>query len=263
MINLIHSDLYKLKKTRTLWILLTISLISSILMMVISQGIHSGKIVSELADVGFLFSDINVINILSGVLAAVFICGSFKDKTFHQGVSSGKSSFSMILSKSFVFFIIVSVILLPYVIVTFIGASSSSGFILNGATEAGFMNILKSLSSSSSDILKLSMMVFSTVIMYLAQVSISIPLALTFKKPSTVIGVNYGLSMCLGNLSRLREVSPLFKTVYDLTPFGGEYPFMAQSTAPNIMLKSIFASLLFIFIILSICLWKSRRMEIH
>ena len=69
MINLIRADLFKLRRTLTVKILLGIGTASALAMAVIAYLIPQGKLSESMTGIGFMFSDINVISILGAVLA--------------------------------------------------------------------------------------------------------------------------------------------------------------------------------------------------
>lgn len=265
MINMMKADLFKLGKSKSIKILFLISLATSIIMLTMAYFISTGKMVKELAELGFLFTDISMINLLSGILAGSIICSDFKNKSFHHAIASGKSRLYIVTSKVLVFLCAVGILILPYAVVTGVAFTLDEKIMLNGLAEAGLMNLIKVHSGtvlSSSGIFKLIGVILSIFLLYMAQVSFCLPFAFLIKKPSVVVGLNYGFSMFFGNLVKYRDSSPIFKAVFDCTPYGGNYIFMDGFSSGATLLKSIIVSLLFIALMIFISYNIFKKMDI-
>lgn len=91
MYNLILADLFKLCKTMAIKILFGITTVSAVIMAVMAYMIPQGKIGASMTGIGFMLSDISMISILGAVIAGVFICGDFDNKTIHDAIASGCS----------------------------------------------------------------------------------------------------------------------------------------------------------------------------
>ena len=74
MLNLIQADLFKLRKSKAIKILLTITAISAVAMTVMANLIAQGKMDVNFNGFGFMFSDMNMISIIGSVIAGLFIC---------------------------------------------------------------------------------------------------------------------------------------------------------------------------------------------
>lgn len=264
MYNLIRADLFKLRRSMAIKLLLGITTVSAVAMVLMSYLILQGKIDASMAGIGFMFSDINVISILGAVIAGIFICGDFDNKTIQNAIASGCSRGNVILSKATVFCCAISLILLPYAIITSIALSTGSEFGM-GSIAIGFLNILTSEAGrvfSASDIWKLLAVMLTLIIVYVAQLSVCVPLALIIKKPVLVIAIYYGFSIFTGQLQRLGDSSPVFEAIFSSTPYGGNYIFVTLDTAVEVLLKAVVVSLVFIMVMLFITYGVFRKSEI-
>ena len=102
MLNLIRADLFKMCKSSVMKILFGITTLCAGAMTVIAYFITQRKMDPGMTGIGFLFSDINIISILGAVIAGVFICGDFDNKTIHDAIACGCSRRTIIDRKSVV-----------------------------------------------------------------------------------------------------------------------------------------------------------------
>ena len=264
MLNLIQADLYKMRKSSVINILFGITTLCAIAMVIMAYLIPQEKISSQYTGIGFLLSDIDIISILGAVLAGTFICGDFDNKTIHQAITSGCGRSVIVLSKAIVFFSALVFILLPYAIVTGIAISTGYRFDM-GAVSMGFLNILSKNSSiafSASVFLKMFTAMFTLFIVYIAQLSICVPLALILKKPVLVVAIYYVLSILSGQLAGLNGSSTIFDNIYGCTPFGGNYSLVTINSGAGELLKAIAVSLIFTIVMLFVTFSIFRKSEI-
>lgn len=264
MYNLIWADLFKLRKSLTIKILFVISTISAVTMSIMAYFIQQGKIDSSMTGIGFMFSDVNMMTILGAVIAGVLICGDFDNKTIRDAVASGSSRGTIIISKTVVFFCAIAFLLLPYALTTGIALGTGYKFSM-GSIAIGFLNLLASESGtafSSAGILKLLAVMLTLIVVYWAQLSICIPLALLLKKPVLVVAINYGFSILCAQLMSLRGRTALFDGIFASTPFGGEYAFITLDTSFGYILQTIAVSFIFMLVMLTITYCGFRKSEI-
>ena len=264
MYNLILADLFKLRKSMTIKVLFIITIVSSVIMAMMAHMISQGKINSNMSGIGFMFSDVNMIGILGAVIAGVFICGDFDNKIINDAITNGCSRFAIIASKAVVFSIALAFILIPYAIITGVALSTGSKFSM-GSTAVGFLHILTSQSDktfSISQIWKLIAIMLTLIILYVAQLSICIPLALAMKKPLLVVVIYSGFSILCGQLEGLKHSSALFDHIYACTPYGGNYSFITLDTRIGVIFNAIYVSLVFIIVMLAVAYYGFRKSEI-
>jgi ABC-2 type transport system permease protein len=260
MLNLIRADFYKLSKSLTIKIIFAITTFSAIAMTAIAYLIPQGKIAESTSGVWFLFSDVNMISILGAVIAGVFICGDFENKTIQDAIANGSSRGTVLISKAIVFCCAIAFVLLPYVIVTGIAFSTNSEFSM-GSLAVGFLHLLTAPDSAAaavSEIWKLLVIMLTLIILYVAQLSVCVPLAIMLKKPVFVIAIYYGLSILLAQLIGIGGVT---ESILAFTPFGGNYTFMTLATGTEDIIKAISVSLLFILAMLAITYSTFRKAE--
>ncbi|HEY5560376.1 MAG TPA: ABC transporter permease [Clostridiaceae bacterium] len=265
MYNLIQADLFKIRKSISIKILVAITTVSSVTMAVMAYLIPQGKLAASMGGIGFMLSDMSMISLLGAVLAGVLICGDFDNKTIHDAIANGCSRGAVIVSKAISFCCALAFIILPYSIVTGIALSTGSKFSMGSTPVAGFLNILTKdggTAFSSGIILKLLAVMLTLVIVDLAQLSVCVLLSFVLKKPVLVVAIYYGLSFLSGQLAGLRGSSNLFDTIYACTPFGGNYFLTTLNTGTGDLFKAISASLIFILVILAITYGAFRKSEI-
>jgi ABC-2 type transport system permease protein len=264
MLNMIRADLFKMCKSSVLKVLFGIATLCAAAMAVMAYLIPQGKIDPGMTGIGFMFSDVSMISILGAVIAGVFICGDFDNKTIHEAVASGCSRIAIIVGKAIVFFCATTFILLPYATATGIALSTGSKFSM-GSVAGGFLNILtqnSGMAYQTSELLKLLMIMLTLVIVYAAQLSICVPLALVLKKPVLVVAIYYGFSFLCGQLVGLSNSSPTFDSIFSCTPYGGNYNLVTLDTGAGGIIKAISVSLVFIIVMLAVTYSAFRKSEI-
>lgn len=264
MYNLIRADLFKVQRSKSLKVLLGITIISSAIMMAMAYLIPQGRIEDSMTGLGFLFADMNMISILGAVIAGVIICGDFDNKIIHNAIASGNSRRTVILNKAIVFFICITVILLPYIIGVIIGLMTGYEYSM-GSIAIGYLNLLTTeagVDLSVANIFKLLIVVLTLILVYLAQLSICIPLALLLKRPVFVVAVYYGFTVLCAQLVGLRGSSSILARIFDLTPYGGEYSFMVLDTSAGQIGKATIVSAFFIISMVSLTYTFFRKSEI-
>lgn len=264
MYNLIWADLFKLRKSMAIKILFGITTVSAVSMGMVAYLIPQGKMNASMAGIGFLFSDINMISILGAVIAGVFICGDFENRTIQDAVANGYSRGAIIVSKATAFCCALAFILLPYAIITGITLSTGSAFSM-GSVAVGFLHILTSEAGtafSASEIWKLLAAMLTLIVVYMAQLSLCIPLALVLKKPVLVVAIYYGFTILCAQLMGLRDSSPVFDRIFACTPYGGNYTFVTLGTGAGDIFKAISVSLIFIIAMIVVTYYAFRKSEI-
>ncbi|MNO37103.1 ABC-2 family transporter protein [compost metagenome] len=263
MFNLIRADLFKLRKTWTIRIVIGITAISALIMAMMAYLIPQGKIEASMTGIGFMFSDVNMISILGAVLAGISICGDFDNKTIHNAVANGISRSTVIVSKAIILACSLALILLPYAIITTAALGSGSDYNM-GSVAVGFLHLLTSEAGSgfsAAEIWKLLAVMLTLIIVYAAQLSICVPLAFLLKKPVLVVAIYYGLSILSAQLAGLANSSQAFNRIFALTPFGGNYTFLTLDAAGGDLFKAITVSLVFTIVILAFTCVIFRRSE--
>lgn len=264
MFNLIQADLFKLYKSKAIKILFAMTTLSSVAMIVIAYFIVQGKLDRGMSGIGFMFSDVNMISILGAVIAGTFICGDFDNKTIQSAIAAGCSRGIVIISKAIVFFCAIAVILLPYVIITVIALVLGAEFSM-GAIAVGFLNIITSNTGatfSASQVMKLLVIMLTLIVVYVSQLSVCVPLAFTLKKPVSVVGIYYGLTIFFAQMTGLREKFKIVDNIFKLVPYGGNYSFLTLDSTTGDAIKAIFISIIFSIAMLVVSYMTFKKVEI-
>ena len=264
MFNLIWADLFKLRKSMAIKILFGITTVSAVTMTVISYLIQQGKLNGSMTGIGFLFADMNMMSILGAVMAGVSICGDFDNKTIHDAIANGCSRGVVIVSKAIVFFCAIVVLLSPYVLITSVALGTGAKFSI-GSVAIGFLNLLTSEAGaafSAAEILKLLAVIMTLILVYVAQLSVCVPIAFVLKKPVFVVAIYYGLTILCAQFLGLKGSSPVFDSIFACTPFGGNYSFINLHTGTGDIFKAIFVCFMFIIIMLAVTYFTFRKSEV-
>ncbi len=264
MYNLICADLYKFRKTNTVKILFIITSVSALLVTLMAYFIQQGDLKSSISGMGFLFSDMSMISILGAVIAGTFISGDFDNKIIHDAISNGNSRGTVIVSKTLTFFNAVSFIIIPYAVSVIIAIITGSRF-STGSQTAGFLNLLISSTGSAlsaSEVFKLVGIIITLVIVYAAQLSVCVPLAIGLRKPILVVAIYYGFQFLCGQLTTLKDSSPALYDIFSYTPYGGTNCSLTLNSGAGDILKAISISIIFVILMISITYMTFRKTEI-
>ncbi len=264
MLNLIHADLYKMRKSIAMRILFAITMGGAVTMTIFAYLIPRGRIAESYTGLGFLFSDINMMGILGAVAAGILICGDFENKTIHDAIASGCSRSNVIFSKAVSFFIAIVILLLPYAIITAIALLSTAKFGM-GSVGVGFLHMLSTDGGTALDVsvfFKMLAVMLALILAYIAQLSLCVPFALVFKKPLIVIVVYYSATILCAQLYGLENASKVFGNIFSYTPYGGNHLFLSLGTQAGEFGKTIIVSLVFLTAMMAVTYGVFRKIEI-
>ncbi|MGF7047657.1 ABC-2 type transport system permease protein [Paenibacillus sp. DS2015] len=266
MFNLMKADLYKLRKSTAIQIFLGIMCLSAVLVTVISYLLAQGRLGMEISGTASLLSDAAMVSIIGSIIAGIFICGDFENKTIHNAVLCGTGRGTVMVAKALVYFFVIALMVLPYSVIT--GIAFCTGYEFGTPFVASvFLDILANESGLQVTlplIVKLCAIMLTMMIVYAAQLSICVLLAFVLKKkPVLVVGIGVIVSMLLAQATLLKESYPSWGTVFSYTPFAIGYPpLMTLDAAPSDFIKAILVSLVFIAIMLAITYITFRRTEL-
>ena len=260
MYNLISAELYKIFKSMTIKISFAITTICAVFMWSIAYNIGRGSFQSSMSGIGFLFGDMDVMSIMGGVLAGVYICGDFDNNTIHDAIASGCSRGSVVVSKAAAFFCTAAFLLLPYAVITSIALGTGSKFSV-GSSAIGFLNLLTS-DGAAAGIGKLFLVSLTLSIVYAAQLSLCVFLGFLLKKPVLVVGIYYSFSILCGQLGNLAKNSELLNNIFSCTPYGGKHSFITLSSGAGDIVKALAVSFIFIILMLLATHLAFRKSEI-
>jgi ABC-2 type transport system permease protein len=99
-------------------------------------------------------------------------------------------------------------------------------------------------------------------LVYVAQLSLCVPLALIFKKPVIVNVVYYAFTLFCAQLYNLSGASVVFKNISSYTPYGGVHTFLTLESQAGDFGKTIIVSLVFIVAVMAVTYSVFRKSEI-
>ncbi|MBD2870337.1 ABC transporter permease [Paenibacillus arenilitoris] len=264
MLNLIQADLYKLRKSRAIKVLLAMTTVSATVMAVMAYLIPQGQIDASMTGIGFMFSDMNMISILGGVIAGILICGDFDNKTIQDAIASGFGRAAIVIGKAAVLGVAVALVLLPYAVVTAVALGTGHPFGMENVA-LGFLHLLTAEGGSAfaaADIWKTVFIILTLLLVYAAQLSICVPLAFLLRKPIFVVAIYYGFSILCAQLMRLGDGSHWFGSLFSSTPYGGRHAFMSLETGAGDMLATAVVSFMFMIVTTAVTYAAFRRAEL-
>ncbi|AHZ14668.1 ABC transporter permease [Bacillus velezensis] len=265
MMNLIQSDLYKLRKSKAIKILFLIMWVAAAVVALVSYLVAQGKIDQELSGPLSGLTDIMMVAIVGPFLAGVYICGDFDNKTIHDAISScGISRLVVIISKAIVYYLIVMLMLVPYVVVTLIAFATGAEFSQPFAASV-FLSILANENGLDLTPLVFGKMIVIMIVMllvYASEMTVCVLLSFLFRKSSLVIFTGFGLILVLQILGGLGSKSDVVNNILSYTPFSIGSSVLTMDADPDVILKALGVSLLFCVWFLSITNGIFRKSEV-
>lgn len=262
MFNLYLADLYKMVKSKAMRILLGIAVVCAAAVPVIAYLISRGKLSQNLSGINFLLSDASMVSILGAVIAGVFICGDFDNRSIHEAVANGNSRCAIVIGKAAFFTTALLIVMLPYILSVLIGIGTGAQFSM---TSVGFIHLLISESGkglTAAEIGKLIVVLLTLAVVYIGQLSVCLPFAIAFKKPVIVIVLSYALALLTAQLQAIKSSSKAFDNIFGCTPFGGDYSFLNLDSSAQDIVKAIAVSVIFAGLMIFIACIAFRKSEI-
>jgi len=263
MFNLIHADLYSLRKSNAVRIAFCITCLTAAAMVIISYFMAKGSISSEISGNASALCDPMVMSMVGSLIAGIFICGDFQNKTIHDAIAGGCGRSTVLISKAISYFIVIAVMLLPYAIATVIAFATGSEFMPYLYTA--FFDILANASGmdlTAEVFLKITAISVTLMIVYAAQLSICVLFSFLLKRPTLVVALGIGSIMLITMVMGLGDDFEIIESILSLTPFAMNYPTISMEAAAGDLIKAISSSLGFILLILGVTYAGFRKAEI-
>ena len=264
MLNLIFAEFYKLKRSKGIKLCFGFTVICSISMAIISHNVAIGKLNLSISGSASGLSEVVIMSLIGSIMTGILVCNDFETKTIHDEIIGGNGRKSIVYSKAIVFSICIALLLLPYIVVTFIGCSSDLEF-SKLAGSSGFMNIIvenKSLDFSAFNVGRILLISITLIIVYIGRISLFIPIAFKSRKPMIVMSVGFGLSTLVDIfIGLLGDISGVSKIIL-LTPYSREYLLISMETEFTMILKAMVVNIIFTIIMIYITYKIFRKSEI-
>ncbi|MGG7177385.1 hypothetical protein ACQPU1_07340 [Clostridium paraputrificum] len=264
MFNLIHAELFKLRKSAGLKVGLIASTLCAIGLAMISHNIAIGTIGEEVIANASGLSEVMMISLLGSLMAGILVCSDFETKTIHDSVACGNGRGNIVFSKFLVYVLIIGMLMIPYIIVTLIGFSTSTEFAksFNVSVFANIMSESSTIGVSAESIGKIISISLVEILVYVARLSICILIAFKARKTMVVMGIGFTLSGLVDLLIGLVDDIPGVSKIISMTPFYREYMLINMDTEVGTLLKIALISIVFILVIALITYKLFKRAEI-
>lgn len=264
MLNLMRAEIYKLGKSTGFKICILLSLICAVTLTTISHAIAAGNISAGNMGNASGLTELMIISLLGSFMTGSLICGDFDTKTIHDAVACGRGRISVVISKAFVYILMIALLLLPYIITTIIALSTGAEFTAPFVASA-FIGILSDVSGSSvtlPDAGKIFVICLVTILVQAARLSLCIPLAFKVRKQVVVMGIGFAASGLMDFVVGLLDDVPILKGILAFTPYSRDYVIVGMNTKTDILIKAAGSSIVFIGIMAAITCLFFKKAEI-
>ena len=188
MYNYVKSDFYKIKRTKSIYIIfLLIAVVASITLIIMNQ-IATGGMTADMGVNISLISDTMLTGIFGGIILGDLVVDDFSTKFIHNKIVSGKGRASIVFSKLISFALSFSIVLLAYVIVAIVAVISGEKFASLAGIPSSFFDLIAGFSiQANPQIAKCIFLCIVIVLCYIARLSICLPVAFKTKKKIPVL----------------------------------------------------------------------------
>lgn len=263
MFNMIRADIFKMFKMKAVALCVLASTICALGIAIMLHGVFKGAISLDGGSAFALLSDTMIIMILGSVIVGMLICGNFESKNIHDEIACGNGRLAIVLTKTVSVFLIVTVLTLPYILMSTIGFATNIGFGRYLGVPSAFFDILSNVPGvevTNSYILKSIVLSLLITLTYLAKVSICIPVAFKARKSIAVIMIGFAATFAFDILSVLtKDINGLSFLKY--LPYSLGYK-LTLDCSIHVMIQSAVSSILFIAGMLIITNLIFRKAEI-
>lgn len=245
MINLLHADFFKLRKSLALKVCFLATTLCAVILAIVSHGVAIGDM-NMTANNASGLSDIFIMSVVGPLMAGIIICADFESKDIHDAISCGR--LSIVISKAITFVVAVSILVLPYALVALFGFANGREYseLFGFSTYTALLANSSNYEMNSNTIFKAIRLLLTSIVLYAGRLSICIPIAFKVRKPVvvTVIGVVFGFVVDF-LVNSVREIQILGDLI-DYTPFSHILIKMEQSNGFYVKIVLIsFACILF------------------
>lgn len=255
MINLIRCEIYKLRKSKIVWLLffsmLGLSVVASLssLSYVGSPNAQELGMVFEGYAVFFVsLRDTPTLVIIGVIMIGLIICGDFDNRTIQAEISSGHHRATVLVSKSLSLGIAYAIVLFPYPV----GRAVIQGLFYDFGHILTFTTIIDML-----------LFYFTIILVSLSLLSICVFLAFFLRRTVLVMGLGITLLVLGGNLVLSFGVSiPEFGVFLAKTPIGFGRALAVAGPDYSMMLQAIGVSVAFLVFFAAITYFSFRKAEL-
>lgn len=264
MINLLKADFYRIRKNKAFQICFIISFVCIGLLAFILNGVAQGNIGQELSSASTLLVDAMMGSLLASLVIGNYVCGDFESKTIHNEISCGEGRLLVVITKMISCMIVVAIIILPYAIVSLICFFGEVKMAPLAGIPSVFVNIMSNTTGievTGSSIAKSIILCVVALIVYMARLSLCIPLAFKMRMPVVVMAFGIITSFAFDILGQAVKDIAVVSTIVNNTPFALIYDLTMDAGAGTI-LKVLSISILFIGIVTWFTYYLFRKTDI-
>lgn len=263
MNKLLKADLYKLSKSAAIRISFVISLFSITLLAVVLYNVSHGNIGSEIMGSVSILADAMMISLLSSLMTGIIICGDFQSKNIHAEIASGGRR-TVVITKMFTNLLITTILILPYAAIAIIAFSSKVNFAVLKGIPSMFINVMTNeagVTVDGSSIGKSIVICLIGILIYMARLSICVPVAFLVRKPVAVMAVGIVSAFGFDMIVRSAKDVYILGDLLAYTPYAIIYD-LNMNVGSDVMLKAVVSSLIFILLMTALTYSLFRKSEI-
>lgn len=264
MINIIKADLYKMFKMSSLYISFIICCCSAVGIAYVLYGIPKGDFDIEMSTNVSLLVDIMLVSLFGGVLAGGIISSDFESKNIHSEIACGKGRFSIVISKLVTFGIGMLIIALPYAITAVIGFVMDIEFSHLIGIPSQFFDVMTNVCGIEKNGAGIGKVIFICILimfMYIARLSICIPVAFKFRKNIPVIIVGFISAFVFDIITPAVKDIPVVSDFFECLPYSMITKCTLDAEAGDII-KILISGVVFIAVMVAITYALFRKDEI-
>ncbi len=245
MLNLIHAEFYKMRKSSALKICVLITITCAVILCVLSNCNATGKTDIPESSMSGL-SDVFILSVVGTLMTSLLICSDFENKNIHDAISCGRRS--IVISKTVSYCVLVGLLILPYAVVGFVGFVSQGQFEAT-FTYSTYLNLMANKAGyavNGANIGKSIEMLIVSIILYAARLSFCIPLAFKIRKAVVVTVVGVIVGFVSDFIMNVMSKVPVLDTIVEYTPFS--YPMVELNMSQGELIKILAISVVFIIL---------------
>lgn len=264
MFNLIHADLYRIRKMTSVKVAVLITLVSSLFIAYVLHGMTTGNFDAEFCTKTSVFVDVMLVALLGGMLTGELVSTDFESKNIHDEIASGCGRMAMIVARTISYVLVILMITLPYALVCVIGLATGIDFEQLFGIPSAFFAVLSNqgnLAINAETIAKAVVVCLAIMVTYAARLSICLPFAYGIRKVIPVTLIGFASSFLFDILGGMFTNSDQIQKFLKMFPFYYMYDLNLDASFGTIA-KAYILSILFIGIMGLITYRIFRKAEI-
>lgn len=264
MLNLLKAELFKLKKSTAFKVCFLLCFCSGTALVVISNFIAVGKLDTSISGNASGLTEICIISLLGSLMAGILVSSDFETKTIHSMIAGGTGRRAVVYSKVVIYVLVIALLILPYLIVTLIGASSGAEF-TKPFVPSIFIQYLYDTSGkaiTADMIAKIILITLSAIMVHAARLSVCILVAYKIRKSIAVLAFGFIFNGIIDLFLGLFDNVPVIPDLIKYTPFSKDLLLTSVHSGTEVFLRAIICSIIFLVIIMEVTYQSFKKAEI-